>query len=111
VRMDESGKLKPDDDDDENPSIGENLQHKIQAAFELRNTVEPPGRSTKPKTASSNTNKINNAKNPSNTGQKTRSNNLEDLSPAKTLKTMKGKGSNSDDDLMTKFFENMEESG
>ena len=104
VRLDESGKLKPDDDDDENPSIGENLQHKIQEAFELRNTVEPPGRSNKP---TNNTNKINNS---SNTGQTQRPNNLECDSPHKTLKTMKKQGSNSDDDLMTKFFENMEES-
>ena len=107
VRMDESGKLKPDDDDDENPSIGENLQHKIQEAFELRNTVEPPGRSNKP---SSNTNKINNSKKSNNTGQTQRPNNLECDSPHKTLKTMKKQGANSDDDLMTKFFENMEES-
>ena len=112
VRMDESGKLKPDDDDDENPSVGENLQNKIQEAFELRNTMEKPGssNSTKIKTVASNTNKINNSKPTNNTVQKPRSNNLEGDSPFKTLNAMKKKGSNADDDLMTKFFENMEES-
>jgi hypothetical protein len=108
VRLDESGKLKPDDDDDENPSIGENLQHKIQEAFELRNTVEPPGRSNKP---TNNTNKINNSSNNTkNASRKSGVEGLEGDSPHKTLKTMKKQGSNSDDDLMTKFFENMEES-
>ena len=126
VRLDESGKLKPDDDDDdENSSIGENLQHKIQEIFELRNTVEKPGNNNSPKpTASStsntnntnNTNKINNVKttnkinNVKSASKKPRSNNLECDSPFKTLNAMKKNGCNADDDLMTKFFENMEES-
>jgi hypothetical protein len=121
VRLDESGKLKPDDDDDnENSSIGENLQHKIQEIFELRNTVEKPGSAYKPTASSTkntsntkntkNTNKINNTNNAKSASKKPRTNNLECDSPFKTLNAMKKNGCNADDDLMTKFFENMEES-
>lgn len=111
VRLDESGKLKPDDDDDdENSSIGENLQHKIQEIFELRNTVEKPGNNNSTKPTPDSTSNTNNTNKINNTGQNQRPNNLEGDSPFKTLNAMKKNGSNTDDDLMSKFFENMEES-
>jgi hypothetical protein len=103
VRIDESGKLKPETDD-EPTSIGDNLQHKIQAAFEERNSIEKPGKfkqSFKPAP---------NKPAPNKPAPNIRSNNSEEDSPSQTLKNMKGSGSNPDDVLMAKFFENMEES-
>ena len=97
VEIDESGKLKPDDDDDESdPST--DLHHKIQRAFEERSSStelpKKPGQSR---------------------NQPSRPNNIRpnksDESPAQTLKNMKSKGrGNMDDELMAKFFENQEES-
>ena len=94
VKIDESGKLKPDDDDDDIDDNGtKDLQHKIQKAFEDRNNGDTNPAKLKPKNTSP-----------------ARPNNIMET-PTQTIKNMKSSGStNIDDDLMSKFFENQEES-
>ena len=102
IEVDESGNIKPDDDDDDEGSTGagDNLHHRIQEAFEKRNTETAKPGSLKSSARSSQGNT-----------QLSRGNNLSDDSPAKTLSNMKSGGNaNMDDVLMAKFFENQEES-
>jgi hypothetical protein len=96
VEIDDSGNIKPDVDDDDAYDAGENLQHRIQEAFEQRNSdTSEPVSSRKP-----------------NTPRKPRiPSKLDEISPANTLTKMKSTGkANRDDVLMAKFFENQEES-
>ena len=83
-------------DEEDNDDLSSNLQHKIQTAFEERNkSIETSSQSRDEKSRAS---------------RSTRSNNLEDDSPASTLKNMSSRGQSSiDDDLMANFFENQEE--
>jgi hypothetical protein len=98
IEVDESGNIKPCDD--ESSDAGENLQHRIQEAFEQRNTE-----TTKPDSLKSS------ARSSQGNNEMSRSNNLSDESPVKTLSNMKTGGKkNMDDELMSKFFENQEES-
>lgn len=99
IEVDESGNIKPDDDEG-STGAGDNLHHKIQEAFEQRNTETAKPVSLKSSARSSQGNT-----------QLSRGNNLSDESPAKTLSNMKSGGNaNMDDVLMAKFFENQEES-
>ena len=95
IKLDAEGKHKPEDEED-NDDLSSNLQHKIQTAFEERNkSIETSSQSRDEKSRAS---------------RSTRSNNLEDDSPASTLKNMSSRGQSSiDDDLMANFFENQEE--
>tara|TARA_Y100000389_G_C17415884_1_gene493674 strand:- start:680 stop:1297 length:618 start_codon:yes stop_codon:yes gene_type:complete len=98
IEVDESGNIKPDDEG--STDAGDNLHHRIQEAFEQRNTE-----TAKPGILKSSTRSLQ-----GNT-QLSRGNNLSDVSPAKTLSNMKSGGNaNMDDVLMAKFFENQEES-
>ena len=95
VEVDDSGKLKPEDDEDE-PDPSSDLHHKIQRAFEERSqSTELPGKS-RPKNQQSHR--------PAN---RSRGNNLEET-PSQTLQNMssKSKGGCMDDALMAQFFEN-----
>lgn len=95
VKLDDSGNIIDNDDDDEEPDLGQNLQHKIQKAFEQR---EHYGEKPKDKP-----HKIQ-----INTGG--RKNNIEE-SPAETIERMAQSGhANRDDLLMAKLFENQEDS-
>ena len=99
IEVDESGNIKPDDDEG-STDAGDNLHHRIQEAFEQRNTETAKPGSLKSSARSSQGNT-----------QLSRGNNLSDDSPAKTLSNMKSEGNaNMDDVLMAKFFENQEES-
>ena len=99
IEIDESGNIKPYDDED-STDAGDNLHHRIQEAFEQRNTETAKPGSSKSSARSSQGNT-----------QLSRGNNLSDDSPAKTLSNMKSGGNaNMDDVLMAKFFENQEES-
>ena len=99
IEVDESGNIKPDDDEG-STDAGDNLHHRIQEAFEQRNTETDKPVSLKSSARSSQGNT-----------QLSRGNKLSDDSPAKTLSNMKSKGNaNMDDVLMAKFFENQEES-
>ena len=106
IEVDDSGKLKPESDDDCDDSTGENLHHRIQEVFEKRNKE-----TIKPQRPGSNNN-INSVKTKSfdNSNNKSHKNNIKDDSPMKTLAKMKNNGNSMDDALMEKFFENMEES-
>jgi hypothetical protein len=99
IELDAAGNVKPEEEDGgELSNVGDNLHHRIQEAFEQRNSG---GSSPAPKPNIQVSNKT----------QLTRSNNLADDSPSKTIKKMKAQGrENSDDILMAKFFENQEES-
>jgi len=104
--MDEHGKIKPEKEDED--SLSDNLQHKIQAVFEKRSEITKPGKlkpgsSGKPNsTTGSSSNKSRNVKT---------SESKKDESPAQTIANMKREGkTNIDDDLMRRFFENQEES-
>jgi hypothetical protein len=115
IKVDDSGKLKPDDDDDEDTNISSNLQHKMQEAFEQRNinTESISNKSTK-SAKSTNSNKPTKTK--SQSEPNTRNNNLvsssnndtQMTSISATIKNMpKNKNTTSnDDELMAKFYEN-----
>lgn len=106
VTIDESGKLKPDDDDDEHDE-GKDLHHKIQKAFEERNQDDTKVIETHKSKNIGGSTPVNKS---SSSKPNYRSNNITE-SPTETLKNMKSKGgSNMDDELMSKFFENQEES-
>lgn len=102
IEVDESGNVKPDDDNDNGElggDAGHNLQHRIQEAFEQRNADTPKPGSLKGASSARETTRL------------SRDSNLEEESPAKTLSKMNAKGNaNMDDVLMAKFFENQEES-
>lgn len=105
IEYDAGGNLKPEEDDNESDA-GENLQHRIQEAFEQRNTETVPIGNLKKNMRSAQGNTKVSHGDPS-----TRSNNLQELSPSKTLATMAANGkSHMDDVLMAQFFENQEES-
>ena len=118
ARLDDSGKIKvdDDDDDDEEGDAGDNLHHRIQEAFEKRNTdMEQSSIDNKPKSSKNKsvTGSHNKLKNKPTSDDYYRNNNLStDETPADTLKNMRSnnKDSSIDDALMTKFFENQEES-
>jgi len=102
IEVDESGNIKPDDDEEGSTDAGDNLHHRIQEAFEQRSTETAKPASLKSSARSSQGNT-----------QLNRNNNLSDDSPVKTLSNMKSgrtEGKNADDVLMAKFFENQEES-
>lgn len=93
VKIDDSGKIVGDDDEDEEEDLGRDLQHKIQEAFDQR---EQFGKPPKKKTQMPNVG--------------LRKNNLEE-SPTETIVRMAQDGSaNQDDLLMAKLFENQEDS-
>jgi hypothetical protein len=105
VKINESGQIEDDEDEDEAPDISK----KIQKAFQERNDVtdfEPPKKGGNKKPVYASPARNNNVK----TGL-TNSNSIDGDSPVVSLKNM-GKGGKSmgDDDLMAKFFENQEES-
>lgn len=98
IEVDAAGNVKPDEDGDDLSNVGDNLHHRIQEAFEKRNANDekPPDKRISPAVEKT---------------QLSRSNNLADDSPVKTIKRMKSQGGGSTDDiLMAKFFENQEES-
>lgn len=108
--MDENGKIKPENDDDENSS--ENLQHKIQAVFEKRSESIKPGNPGKTgRLPQQRTQTHNNARPNNKPLISNQSNKSGEETPAQTIANMKKNGNSSiDDDLMAKFFENQEES-
>ncbi len=103
VKVNDAGVLTPEDDsDDDEDEAGNNLQHRIQEAFEHRNSeIKSPG---KPKNNVVRPVKGNSA------AQKVTSKSSLTETPAETLSKMsKSKGNSMDDELMAKFFENQEE--
>lgn len=96
VKLDDSGNIIDQDDDDEETDLGQNLQHKIQEAFEQR---EHYGDSKTPATTTPSIRKV---------GGRKKSG---DESPSETIERMAKSGkANRDDLLMAKFFENQEDS-
>jgi hypothetical protein len=103
IEHDESGNIKPDTGDEDGGGElgggGDNLHHKIQEAFEQRNSGDTQLGSIK------------SSQHTRNKPMTPRNNNLKELTPAQTMKKMSKQGSNNMDDiLMAKFFENKEES-
>lgn len=105
VKINESGQIDEEDDEDETPDISK----KIQKAFQERNDTtdfdqsKKPGSKIPPRSSHSNNIKqgytnINN------------NSSIADESPVASLKNMGGGKDMGDDDLMAKFFENQEES-
>ena len=90
VTIDSSGKPKSNENEDENED--EDISKKVQAAFSQRNVDSTVGKGPPKKETRSTTH---------------RPNNLIEQTPAETIKSM-GTG-DMDDVLMTKFFENQEE--
>ena len=98
-KKDENGVFKFNDDDDNDDNTERDLQHKIQTAFQQRNNPDDETKKTSDMKSSG-----------SRMSRKTelaRNNNV-DETPSDTLKNM-GSG-DIDDELMSKFFENQEES-
>jgi hypothetical protein len=96
IEVDDSGKLKPDDEDEDEDDPSADLHHKIQQAFEERSqSTELPGKSRQ---------KNQQSHRPTN---RSRGNNLEET-PSQTLQNMNSnsKGGHMDDALMAQFFEN-----
>jgi hypothetical protein len=100
IQVNDSGQIENDDDDE-----SDDLHKKIQQAFQDRNTEsEFSVAQKKPR--------VNNVSQGSSNNVSHGSTNISDSdeSPSSTLKNMKSKGGDMDDDLMAKFFENQEES-
>ena len=113
--MDEHGKIKPEKEDED--SLSDNLQHKIQAVFEKRSEITKPGKlkpssTGKPNSTSGSTGMSGMSGSSSNKSRNVKtSESKKDESPAQTIANMKREGkTNIDDDLMRRFFENQEES-
>lgn len=115
VEVDDSGKLKPESDsDEEDPNA--NVQRKIQAAFAERNNATEPmskkNKTRRPVRDNKAASRIRAAKpsNSSNASKPSNSANSDDTkmpSITHTLSNMKKSGdSNTDDALMAQFFEN-----
>jgi hypothetical protein len=108
IEVDEAGNVKPLDDDDDDEDLngggGDNLHHRIQEAFEQRNSDMSEPSSFK------------NTRNKPNKSNISRRNDESEDKPSKTMKEMKtgsgrgGSEADKDDELMAKFFENQEES-
>lgn len=92
VNIDSSGKLKADE---ENNTESDDLQRKVQEAFKQRNNKPEVGRSSR--TVKSDTPTKNTAKEP------------DIMDTFKNIKASGKSAGNMDDDLMEKFFENMQE--
>ena len=102
IELDASGNVKPLDDDNDDDDASSDIQHRIQNAFEERSVSTDFGKLSDKKRPPS--------RHQSTSKPKKRSNNL-DESPSDTLKNMQSSGKrNMDDELMSKFFENQEES-
>lgn len=103
IEKDDGGNIKPEKDDSED---NENLQHKIQAAFEQRNaSTAKPG---KFKSSQAMTQSMVQQSHVSNNESK-KSN--DDQNTVNIIANMKKNGTATmDDDLMSRFFENQEES-
>jgi hypothetical protein len=106
VKINESGQIDEEDDEDETPDISK----KIQKAFQERNDTTDFDQSKKPgsknPTSSSHSNNIKQGYTNINNNSS-----IADESPVASLKNMGGGGKDmGDDDLMAKFFENQEES-
>lgn len=98
IKLDDSGNIIDEENDEEEPDLGQNLQHKIQEAFEQREHYgdEPKKQQKQVRPA---VNKVGGRKN-----------NV-DESPSETIERMAKSGNaNRDDLLMAKLFENQEDS-
>lgn len=103
TKVNEAGQISPESDSDDEDGASANLQHKIQEAFEQRNSESKPA--NKPKN-----NVVRPVKGNSSAQQVTSKASLTET-PAETLSNMRKAGGNAmDDELMAKFFENQEES-